>query len=72
MWCTMSNSPAFAPLMPTTPISEGSFGSLPGWYTVALNNPEVSTIVLETDLARILATICVRGPGGGQSTNVAN
>jgi hypothetical protein len=46
--------------------SSASFGE--GRFTVAVNEPEVSTVALETNLEAIHPTWCVRGPGGGQSS----
>jgi Protein of unknown function (DUF1566) len=43
-----------------------SFGN--GRFTVAVNEPEVSTVVLETNLEVVHPNWCVRGPGGGQSS----
>jgi len=49
-------------------ITAGSFNAIPGRYVVAMDEPEISTVALETDLEAIHPTWCVRGPGGGQST----
>jgi hypothetical protein len=49
-------------------VSEGSFNSVAARYLVAVNQPEITTVGIETNLDRISPTLCVRGPGGGQST----
>jgi hypothetical protein len=49
-----------------TPSAGGpSFG---GRFTVAVNEPEVSTVALDTNLEAVNSNWCVRGPGGGQSS----
>ena len=48
-------------------ISAGDFQGDPGRYVVAPNQPEITTIALETNLNGIHPTWCVRGHGGGQS-----
>jgi Protein of unknown function (DUF1566) len=47
-------------------ITAGSSTFGTGRFTVAVNEPEISTIALETDLE--VVHWCVRGPGGGQSS----
>lgn len=55
-------------------ITEGSFIPSPGGpsfggrFSVAVNEPEVSTVALETNVEAVHSTWCVRGPGGGQSS----
>jgi hypothetical protein len=51
-------------------ITEHSFGGLANRLAVALNEPEIS-IVAFSDISTVLPTLCVRGPGGGQSTSTA-
>lgn len=50
-------------------ITAGSFPQFgPGRFTVAVNEPEVSTVALEVNLEASRPLMCVRGPGGGQSS----
>ncbi len=52
-------------------ITSGSLNATPptpGRYVVAMNEPEISTVALETNLQVSHPTWCVRGHGGGQST----
>jgi Protein of unknown function (DUF1566) len=49
-------------------ITAGSNTFGEGRFTVAVDEPEVSTVVLETDLEIVHPNWCVRGPGGGQSS----
>lgn len=53
-------------------ITAGSFTTssttLPVRFIVAMNEPQISTISLETNLHASHPSWCVRGPGGGQSS----